>query len=343
MGTHVQGRRPALPSPARRRPAIPERLRLPGAVGGGRGRESPGVQFEAGDRVVRPGALLARLPRTGDALRPGPDRAVEAAGPVDGLAELLLHDVRHQHRVQLDVLEALPRAWLALPGASPDAVVHALRHLDLAARDARRLRRAHARVGDRRPPAPGSAGPPAARVDDDAVDAARQRGGGRSARARLRGMRARGHRLLRRGRPRRAISGAWPAAAHRQGRRARGTALRGALRRAARAAGHRAPRDPLGGGVGRRGHRDRPHRAGLRPRGLRSRPPARSSRHRAGGPRGPLPRWPGLALGDAGRRRRRADHRPAEGARPALRARLAPPSLSHLLAVRPGADLPRRG
>ena len=343
VGTHVQGRRPALPSAVRLRATIPERLRLPGAVGGSRSREDPGLQLEAGDRVVRPRALLARLPRTGDALRPGPDRAVEEAGPVDGLVQLLLHDVRHQHRVQLDLPQAVPRAWLALHGASSDAVVHALRHLDLAARDAGRLRRAHARVGDRRPPAPGSARPPASRVDDDAVDAAGQRGGGRSPRARLRRMRARGHRLLRRRRPRRALPGARPAAAHRQGRRARGPALRRAVRRSARPAGHRAPRDSLGGGVRRGRHRDRPHRARLRPRGLRSRPPARPSRHRAGGSRRTLPRWPGLALGDAGRRRRRADRRPAEGARPALRARLAPPSLSHLLAVWPGADLPRRG
>ena len=343
VGPHLQGRRPALPGAVRLRAAVPERLRLPGAVGGGRGREDARIQLEAGDRVVRPGALLARLPRPGGALRPGPDRAVEEARPVDGLAQLLLHDVRHQRRVQLDVPPAVPRAWLALPGPSADAVVHALRHLDLAARDAGRLRRAHPRVGDRRAPARGSARPSRARVDDDAVDAARQRGAGGSPRARLRRVRARGHRLLRRGRPRRALPGARPAAAHRQGRRARGPALRRAVRRPARPAGRRAPRGPLGGGLRRGRHRDRPHRAGLRARGLRARPPARPPRHRTGGSGRALPRRPGRALGDAGGGRRRAGRPPAEGARPALRARRAPPSLPHLLAVRPGADLPRRG
>src|SRR4029434_3588614 len=87
---------------------------------------------------------------------------------------------------------SVPRAWLAVHGASPDALVYAVRHLDLAARDAGRLRGAHARIGHRRPPAPGSAGPPASRVDDDAVDPARKRGGGRPAAARLRRVRARG-------------------------------------------------------------------------------------------------------------------------------------------------------
>ena len=44
---------------------------------------------------------------------PGPDRAVEEAGPVDGLAQLLLHDVRHQHRVQLGFLKRChERGWL---------------------------------------------------------------------------------------------------------------------------------------------------------------------------------------------------------------------------------------
>ena len=69
VGTHVQGRRPALPGAVRLRATIPERLRLPGPVGGGRGREDAGIQLEAGDRVVRPRALLARLPRTGAPLR----------------------------------------------------------------------------------------------------------------------------------------------------------------------------------------------------------------------------------------------------------------------------------
>ena len=78
------------------------------------GRSSP-IGLERFSRACRERVL---------ALRPGPDRAVEEAGPVDGLAQLLLHDVRHQHRVQLELSPALPRAWLALCGTSSDAVVH---------------------------------------------------------------------------------------------------------------------------------------------------------------------------------------------------------------------------
>ena len=47
-----------------------------------------------------------------------PDRAVEAAGPVDGLGALLLHDDRHQHRVYL----ALPQGLLARTAGSTKAV-----------------------------------------------------------------------------------------------------------------------------------------------------------------------------------------------------------------------------
>ena len=42
-GADAQGRLPALQGVARLRPAVPERLRLPGALGGGRGRESLGL------------------------------------------------------------------------------------------------------------------------------------------------------------------------------------------------------------------------------------------------------------------------------------------------------------
>ena len=59
---------------------------------------------------------------------------LEAARPVDGLGERLLHVLRHEHRVHLAVPRAHVRARLPLQGAPLDGVVPALRHLDLAAR-----------------------------------------------------------------------------------------------------------------------------------------------------------------------------------------------------------------
>ena len=151
-----------------------------------------------------------------------PDRAIQEAGAVDGLAELVLHDVGPQHRAQLALSPAVPRARLALRGTPRDAVVRAMRDLDLAARDAGRLRRCDPRVGDGGLPARRPARPPAPRVDDDAVDAAGQRGGGGSPGPRLCRVRVVGGRLLRRRAPRQPIPGARAAAAHGQGGRPRG-------------------------------------------------------------------------------------------------------------------------
>ena len=57
---------------------------------------------------------------------------------VDGLGRGLLHVHRHEHRVHLALPEDRPRARVALPGASLDRLVPALRDLDLPARDLRR-------------------------------------------------------------------------------------------------------------------------------------------------------------------------------------------------------------
>ncbi len=63
LGPDTQGRLPALQGAARLRPALPERLRLPGALGRGRGREVTGSQGEEGHRGVRPGRVRAQMPR----------------------------------------------------------------------------------------------------------------------------------------------------------------------------------------------------------------------------------------------------------------------------------------
>ena len=62
-----------------------------------------------------------------------------AARPVDGLGPVVLHDDRHQHQLHLVVPEALPGAGLAVQGHRVDALVHALRHVALAARADRLL------------------------------------------------------------------------------------------------------------------------------------------------------------------------------------------------------------
>ena len=61
------------------------------------------------------------------------DRADHPPGPVDGLGRLVLHLHRHQHRVHLVLPQEVPRERLALSGHALDALVHALRHVAVAA------------------------------------------------------------------------------------------------------------------------------------------------------------------------------------------------------------------
>ena len=85
LGPELQGPVPAVPRHARRGPAVPERLRLPGPVGRGQRREGPGLHVQAGHRGVRDrrvrGAVQAACP---DVRRP-PDRAEHAPRLLDGL------------------------------------------------------------------------------------------------------------------------------------------------------------------------------------------------------------------------------------------------------------------
>ncbi len=53
LGPHLQGPLPALPDDARQAPALPERLRLPGALGRGRSREGARSQEQARHRDIR--------------------------------------------------------------------------------------------------------------------------------------------------------------------------------------------------------------------------------------------------------------------------------------------------
>ena len=96
------------------------------------------------------------------------------------------------------------------------------------------------------------------------------------------------------------------------GRGARRARVRGAVRRPAGAGGRRPPRDPVGRGRARRGHRDRPHRAGRGRRGLRALARARpaGARRRSTSPAASCPGY-GDFEGLLDRRGRRAGHRGA--------------------------------
>src|SRR6266568_1677509 len=62
VGEDAEGRLPALQGVARLRPALPERLRLPGALDRGRGRARPRPELEARDRGVRARPLRGEVP-----------------------------------------------------------------------------------------------------------------------------------------------------------------------------------------------------------------------------------------------------------------------------------------
>ena len=110
VGPDAEGRLPALQGDARLRPALPERLRLPGPLGRGRGREVARPELEARDRGVRARRVRRALQGARRRVRRGDHRAVEAARHVDGLGQRLLHVLGHEHRVHLALPEGGPRA-----------------------------------------------------------------------------------------------------------------------------------------------------------------------------------------------------------------------------------------
>ena len=186
LGPDAQGRLPAVQGAPRFRPALPERLRLPGALGRGRRRALAGAQLEAGDRGVRARGVQRALQGAGRGVRRDHHRPVPPSRHVDGLGQRLLHLLRHEHRVHLALPQGVPRARLALQRTPLRGVVPPLRDLALAARADQLLRGAHASLALRPVPAQGTRGRIAGRVDDDAVDAARQRRSRRQARRRVR-------------------------------------------------------------------------------------------------------------------------------------------------------------
>ena len=225
LGPHLQGPLPAVPRDARRGPALPERVRLPGPVGRGRRRAGPGLHVQARHRGVRHRGVREPVQAAGAHLRRPPDRAEHPAGLLDGLERpgraapaarpagggpgaagddrgpggprdghgrdgrrparharrrrQLLHLQQREQRPHLGVPGRVPQARLDLPRPRHDAVVPALRHRPVPDGDERGLPGSRGPGVHRALPAPRPAGRVAARVDDDAVDAGRQRRRGR--------------------------------------------------------------------------------------------------------------------------------------------------------------------
>ena len=106
VGPDAEGRLPALQGAARLRPALPERLRLPGALDRGRRRaRSSGLNSKREIEEFGLEEFAAPLPRGRRQVGRGADARLEAARPVDGLGQRLLHLQRHEHRVHLAVPE----------------------------------------------------------------------------------------------------------------------------------------------------------------------------------------------------------------------------------------------
>ena len=93
LGPDVQGPLPALPRDARRGPALPERLRLPGPVGRGQRRARPRLHEQARHRGVRHRRVREPVQAARPDLRRPPDRAV-ASGSASGWTGTTPHELR---------------------------------------------------------------------------------------------------------------------------------------------------------------------------------------------------------------------------------------------------------
>ena len=188
----------------RLRPALPERLRLPGALGRGRGREVARPQLEARDRGVRPRRVRRALPRARRRVR-GRDRPSSRSASACGWTGTTPTHVlatRTSSTSGASCKECQRRGWLYKGHRSTEWCPRCGTSISQHELFAGELQGARAPVALRALPAQGARGRGARRLDDDALDAARQRRGrgqagrrvraqrpGRVARARARGRR----------------------------------------------------------------------------------------------------------------------------------------------------------
>ena len=225
---------------------------------------------------------------------------------------------------------------MALSRAPLDGVVPALRYVTLAARahPGRGLPGAERPIAVRPLPAARATRRVARRLDDDTVDAARERR--RRGQAR-RPVRAARERRVGRGR---ALS---RGIAHRRPPRlgAGRAPIPGPVRRPRPRERGRPSGDPVGRGLAGGGHRNRPHRSGRRAGGLRARTDPRPPRALARRRGRPLLRRVRLAARPADERGRRPDRRTARREGNPRRGRRLSPPLSALLALRHTAHLAR--
>ena len=284
VGPDAEGRLPALQGAAGLRPALPERLRLPGPLDRGRGRALARAQLEARDRGVRARRVRAPLPRGRRLVVAGADRGSIRLGQwMDwGNDYFTFSDTNIEYVWRL-LKRVHEQGWLYLghrstewcPRCGTSISQHELSQAGVyqdradpslfvrlpAARPPSASRSSSGRR--RRGRCPRTSPPPSSPTRSTV--GGRTASGSRSAAT-----------------PRSASSSA-SSGAELVGWRYRGPfdELRAGRRR-------RAPRDPLGGRHPRPGHGDRPHRAGLRRRGLRALEGARAGGADAGRRGGPL-------------------------------------------------------
>ena len=362
-GGHDQGHRVPLRPPDRAPRAAALRLGLPRAADRARDRQAAQDQLEGGraqdgDRHVQQGVPLDR-----DALLEGVGGDGEALRPVDRLRERLQDDEHVVHGERVVGVQDAAREGPRVPRLQGDAVLVRAEHAGLELRGPAELQ------GGRRPrrrvrlPAGRRAGDEAARVDDDAVDAAVEPRALRPPREAVREGEGRGDgRRLRhdggadgagvpRGRRPEEEEGS-AQEVHRarplRRRRPRGEAVLPAVRLLRVAArGRRVPRHHRRLCHRGRRLRHRALRAGVRRGGLQGVPDARRD------PQGREARVPdrrqrAVHVGGARLRRqvrqgrRQGDHQAAEGARQDGANRRGQALVPVLLAVGHAAHLPRR-
>ena len=333
VGSHAQGRLPALQGAERLPPALPERLRLPGPLDRGRGREGTRPQLQARDRGVRPRQVRREVPRRrravlDDELTEGSIRLGQWMDWGNDYFTFSDTNIEYIWRFlqivnERDWLYVGHRSteWCPRCGTSMSAHELAGSYVDrtdpsLTVRFP--LTTARARPWSSGPPRPGRCRPTSPPPCTPTPTTA--------------------------GSP---TATGWPSPASapddeivetKKGAELVGWTYTGPVRRAAPAGaaqGHR-----VGRGVDRRGHRHRPHRAGLRYRRLRARQAERPRDHHARRRSRPVLRR--LRLAGRPRRARggRRHHQRPARARPARARRHDRAPLPRVLALPHPADLP---